>query len=78
MSNKWNEVIRTDHPAAWYASQVAKWHPQDVYELEFDLNLMHNWLSANDYVKDDLPTDKFLQQEFLIIADTAAERRKVR
>lgn len=66
------------HSAAWYASQVAKWHQQDLGELDVDLNLMRSWLRLNDYVKENLPTDKFLQQEFLIIADVAAERKNSR
>ncbi|ELU4002645.1 hypothetical protein QO647_004434 [Salmonella enterica] len=65
-----------DHSAAWYASQVAKWHQQNLGELNTDLDRMRTWLRLNDYVKDNLPTDKFLQQEFLVIADAAAERRK--
>ncbi|ENZ8266665.1 hypothetical protein ACHA0G_004566 [Escherichia coli] len=66
------------HSAAWYASQVAKWNQQDLGELDVDLNLMRSWLKLNDYVKENLPTDKFLQQEFLIIADVEAERRNSR
>lgn len=67
-----------DHSAAWHVSQVAKWSPQDLGYLNVDLNTMRVWLKVNDYVKDNLPTDKFLQQEFLVIADVAAERRKGR
>jgi hypothetical protein len=66
------------HSAAWYASQVAKWNQQDLGELDVDLNLMRSWLKLNDYLKENLPTDKFLQQEFLIIADVEAERRNSR
>lgn len=65
-----------EHSAAWYLSQVAKWQKQDIGQLKEDLNMMRIWLKANDYVKDNLPTDKFLQQEFLMIADEATEKRK--
>ncbi|HCD6897458.1 TPA: hypothetical protein NDW55_004911 [Klebsiella pneumoniae] len=66
------------HSPAWYVSQVAKWRPQELRELNTDLDRMGSWLRLNDYVKDNLPTDKFLQQEFLIIADVAAERKNSR
>lgn len=65
-----------DHSAVWYVIQVSKWHKQDIGLLNDDLNMMREWLEANDYVKKNRPTDKFLQQEFLVIADAAAERRK--
>lgn len=66
-----------DHSPAWYVSQVAKWRKHEIFQLHEDLNVMRNWLYENDYVKDGIPTDKFLKQEFLIISDAAAERRKV-
>ncbi|MBY5246601.1 hypothetical protein [Klebsiella quasipneumoniae] len=66
------------HSPAWYVSQVAKWRPSKLHELDLDLDCMRRWLNKNDYIKDNLPTDKFLQQEFLIIADVAAERRNSR
>ncbi|EBA1892122.1 hypothetical protein JX83_21720 [Salmonella enterica] len=65
-----------DHSAVWYVIQISKWHKQDIGLLNDDLNMMREWLEANDYVKKNRPTDKFLQQEFLVIADAAAERRK--
>lgn len=58
---------------AWYASQVAKWHLEDFQQLEDDLNVMRIWLKMNDYVKENLPTDKFLQQEYLMISDARAK-----
>lgn len=64
-----------DHSTAWYISQVSKWQKHDLGLLNDDLNAMRIWLKCNDYVKDDLPTYKFLQQEFLVISDSAAERR---
>lgn len=67
-----------DHSPAWYVMQVAKWHKHNIQELNEDLNMMRSWLEANDYIKSGLPTDKFLQQEFLIISDVAAEKRKIR
>ncbi|EFD5217224.1 hypothetical protein FY855_13970 [Escherichia coli] len=66
------------HSPAWYVAQVAKWHQQDLGALDTDIDRMRGWLKQNDYVKDNLPTDKFLQQEFLIIADVAAERKNSR
>ncbi|ECC1675621.1 hypothetical protein FNX24_21710 [Salmonella enterica] len=67
-----------DHSAAWYASQVAKWNTDDLSKLGTDLNYMRTWLELNDYIKKFLPTDKFLQQEFLVIADVAKEKREGR
>lgn len=65
-----------DHSTAWYVSQVAKWHKQDLGFLRDDLNMMRIWLEANDFIKKDLPTEKFLKEEFLVIADTAEEKRR--
>lgn len=63
------------HSGAWYVSQIAKWHKQDLGFLENDINMMKEWLMHNDYIKNGLPTDKFLKQEFLEIADVSEERR---
>lgn len=59
------------HSPAWYVAQVAKWCPTKLHELDCDLDCMRRWLNNNDYIKDNLPTDKFLQQAFLIIAGVA-------
>lgn len=40
-----------------------------------DLGALRRWLRLNGYTLDGLPTDKFLQQEFLYIADAAEGRR---
>ncbi|EOX5613670.1 TPA: hypothetical protein MCB68_005392 [Klebsiella pneumoniae] len=66
------------HSPAWYVSQVAKWRAFELRDLHDDMDRMRSWLILNDYVKENLPTDKFLQQEFLIIADVAAERKSSR
>lgn len=66
------------HSPAWYVSQVAKWRTFELRDLHDDMDRMRSWLILNDYVKENLPTDKFLQQEFLIIADVAAERKNSR
>lgn len=63
---------------AWYISQISKWQKHDLSLLNDDLNAMRTWLEANDYVKDGLPTDKFLKLEFLEISDAAEERRNSR
>ncbi|MCZ2719981.1 hypothetical protein MTP48_17055 [Erwinia amylovora] len=68
----------SEHSPAWHVVQVAKWNKSNLGDLGTDLNFMRKWLTANDYIKNELPTDKFLQQEFLIIADASAERRKGR
>lgn len=63
------------HSSAWYIMRVAKWHKQDLGLLNQDLDAMRQWLKSNDYVKDNLPTDKFLKEENLIIADSQAANR---
>ncbi|WON75551.1 hypothetical protein [Serratia sp. UGAL515B_01] len=65
-----------DHSAAWYVTKVAKWGKRDLDNLASDLDVIRTWLNTNEYVKNNRPTDKFLQQEFLAIADAAAQRRK--
>lgn len=72
------QEIGPEHSAAWYVAQVAKWGKLDLDNLASDLDVMRTWLNTNEYVKNNRPTDKFLQQEFLVIADAAAERRKAR
>ncbi len=61
------------HSSAWYVMQVAKWHKQDLGFLNQDLDAMRQWLKSNDYVKGNLPTDKFLKEDNLIIADSDAK-----
>jgi len=61
------------HSSAWYVMQIAKWHKQELGLLNQDLDAMRKWLKSNDYVKDYLPTDKFLKEENLIIADSHAK-----
>ncbi|HGF3272630.1 TPA: hypothetical protein ACGAHT_004598 [Salmonella enterica subsp. enterica serovar Newport] len=61
------------HSSAWYVMQVAKWHKQELGLLNQDLDAMRQWLKSNDYVKGNLPTDKFLKEENLIIADSHAK-----
>lgn len=61
------------HSSAWYVMQVAKWHKQELGLLNQDLDAMRQWLKLNDYVKGNLPTDKFLKEENLIIADSHAK-----
>ena len=63
------------HSAAWYVTQVSKWHRETLGHLESDLSAMRHWLRLNGYTLNGLPTDKFLQQEFFVIADAAEERR---
>lgn len=70
------EESGAEHSAAWYVSQVSKWGKDTLANLRDDLAIMRRWLHLNDYMVDNLPTDKLLQQEFLIIADAAEERRK--
>lgn len=65
-----------NHSSIWYLSQVAKWGKWELGQLKNDVNMMRSWLENNDYVKEKLPTDKFLKQEFLIIADIDEEKRK--
>lgn len=72
------QEVGPNHSSAWYVAQVAKWGKQDLDNLASDLDIMRTWLNTNEYVKHNRPTDKFLQQEFLVIADAAAERRKAR
>jgi hypothetical protein len=58
------------HSTVWYISQLSKWNRHNLDELQVDLNQMTSWLAANDYLKNNLPTDKFLKQENLEITNT--------
>lgn len=72
----YKEEAGSEHSPAWYASQVSKWNKETLHHLNEDLNAMRVWLEVNDYVKNGLPTAKFMREEFLVIADVAADRRK--
>lgn len=53
----------------WYLQKIKKFHKQDMGHLNDDLNAMHIWLEENDYLKNCRPTDKFLRERFLVIAE---------
>jgi len=63
------------HSGAWYVSQVSKWNKSILEDLQQDLSAMRRWLELNGYMLNNLPTEKLLQQEFLVIANAAEERR---
>jgi len=70
------EESGAEHSSAWYVSQVSKWGRNTLANLHDDLAIMRKWLHITGYMVDNLPTDKFLQQETLTIADAAEERRR--
>ena len=70
------EESGAQHSSAWYVSQLSKWGKETLANLHEDLTIMRHWLHLTGYMIDNFPTDKFLQQEFLTIADAAEERRK--
>ncbi|WP_350262829.1 hypothetical protein AAF463_25200 (plasmid) [Pantoea sp. BJ2] len=66
----------SNHSPAWYISKLAKWNVRELNFLESDLRVMKTWLEINDFTRQGLPTEKFLKQELLEIADAAEERRR--
>ena len=66
----------SNHSPAWYISKLSKWGVKELNYLESDLRVMKTWLEINDFTRQGLPTEKFLKQELLEIADAAEERRR--
>ncbi|MGP3284143.1 hypothetical protein ACTVPQ_24645 [Serratia bockelmannii] len=59
---------RDNRSPVWYLQHIMKFHKEDLSHLNDDLNVMRIWLEDNDYLKNYRPTDKFLREQYLVIA----------
>lgn len=50
------------HSQVWYYQQLSKWTFRDLEKFRVDLEAVIHWLNCNDYMINQLPTEKFLQQ----------------